>query len=279
MSKKADIQLQRIRYLRGPNIWTYRPVLEVWLDLGELEAWPSNLLPGFTDRLLALLPALVEHHCGVGERGGFLQRLESGTWAGHILEHVVIELLNLSRMPTGFGQTRSTSQPGVYRMVFRARDETVARAALSEGHRLLMAAINDEPFDVAAAVAKVCEKVDDCYLGPSTACIVGAATDRGIPHIRLNGGNLVQLGHGASQRRIWTCAPARTSPPPSTWPSVTAARSSSSATSSARSTACSSSADTWWPRHAATWPGSPATASPACSSSSTSRSTPIRGAA
>ena len=204
MSKKADIQLQRIRYLRGPNIWTYRPVLEVWLDLGELEDHPSHLLPGFNERLTRLLPALVEHHCGVGERGGFLQRLESGTWAGHILEHVVIELLNLARMPTGFGQTRGTSQRGVYRMVFRARDESVARAALEQGHRLLMAAINDEPFDVEAAVAAVCEKVDDCYLGPSTASIVAAATDRRIPHIRLNSGNLVQLGHGASQRRIWT---------------------------------------------------------------------------
>lgn len=204
MSKKADIQLQRIRYLRGPNIWTYRPVLEVWLDLGELEDHPSHLLPGFNARLLALLPTLIEHHCGVGERGGFLQRLESGTWAGHVLEHVVIELLNLARMPTGFGQTRSTSQHGVYRMVFRARDENVARVALSQGHRLLMAAINDEAFDVDAAVAALCEKVDDCYLGPSTACIVAAAAERGIPYIRLNGGNLVQLGHGANQRRIWT---------------------------------------------------------------------------
>jgi cyanophycin synthetase len=204
MSKKADIQLQRIRYLRGPNIWTYRPVLEVWLDLGELEDHPSDRLPGLNERLVALLPALVEHHCGVGERGGFLQRLESGTWAGHILEHVVIELLNLARMPTGFGQTRSTSQRGVYRMVFRARDENVARVALAQGHRLLMAAINNEPFDVEAAVDAVCEKVDDCYLGPSTASIVAAATDRRIPHIRLNSGNLVQLGHGASQRRIWT---------------------------------------------------------------------------
>jgi cyanophycin synthetase len=84
-------------------------VLEVWLDLGELEDYPSNKIPGFNDRLLALLPALIEHHCGVGERGGFIQRLEEGTWAGHILEHVVIELLNLAGMPTGFGQTRSTS--------------------------------------------------------------------------------------------------------------------------------------------------------------------------
>ena len=207
MSHHNAIDLLRINYLRGPNIWTYRPVLEVWLDLGDLEDFPSNLLPGFNDRLTGLLPALLEHHCGVGERGGFLQRLNEGTWTGHVLEHVVIELLNLADMPTGFGQTRSTSRRGVYRMVFRARDEQVARTALAEGHALLMAAINDTPFtvsDVQVVVETIRAKVDDCYLGPSTAAIVAAATDRGIPHIRLNSGNLVQLGYGASQRRIWT---------------------------------------------------------------------------
>ena len=211
MAKFNDIQLLRINYLRGPNIWTYRPVLEVWLDLGALEDHPSNTLPGFNDRLTTWLPALIEHHCGVGERGGFLQRLQEGTWCGHVLEHIVIELLNLAGMPTGFGQTRSTSQHGVYRMVFRARDERVARVALEQGHRLIMAAINDEPFDVAAAAARVRTEVDDQYLGPSTACIVTAATDRGIPHIRLNDGNLVQLGYGARQRRIWTAETERTS--------------------------------------------------------------------
>ncbi|MDZ5458700.1 cyanophycin synthetase [Azohydromonas lata] len=211
MSPKNDIRLLRINHLRGPNIWTYRPALEVWLDLGELEDFPSNLLPGFTDRLLGLLPNLMEHHCGVGERGGFVERLREGTWAGHILEHVVIELLNLAGMPTGFGQTRSTSQHGVYRMVFRARDEQVARAALAQGHALLMAAINERPFDVGAAVNVVREELDDCYLGPSTAAIVEAATDRRIPHIRLNSGNLVQLGYGARSRRIWTAETDRTS--------------------------------------------------------------------
>jgi cyanophycin synthetase len=207
MSIKDDIQLLRINYLRGPNIWTYRAVLEVWLDLGTLEDTPSNLLPGFNERLVTLLPALLEHHCGVGERGGFLQRLVEGTWIGHVLEHVVIELLNLAGMPTGFGQTRSTSQRGVYRMVFRARDEQVARCALAEGHRLLMAAINSQAYgetELQAAVGRVRAKVDECYLGPSTASIVAAATERRIPHIRLNDGNLVQLGYGASQRRIWT---------------------------------------------------------------------------
>ncbi len=204
MAKFNDIQLLRVNYLRGPNIWTYRPALEVWLDLGALENHPSHQIPGLNDRLTAWLPALIEHHCGVGERGGFMQRLQEGTWCGHVLEHIVIELLNLAGMPTGFGQTRSTSVHGVYRMVFRARDEQVARMALEQGHRLIMAAINDEPFDVPTAVAKVRTEVDDRYLGPSTACIVTAATDRGIPHIRLNDGNLVQLGYGASQRRIWT---------------------------------------------------------------------------
>lgn len=207
MTRFDDIRLLRINYLRGPNIWTYRPVLEVWLDLGRLEDFPSNTIEGFTGRLTTLLPALIEHHCGVGERGGFISRLNEGTWSGHVLEHVVIELLNLAGMPTGFGQTRSTSEHGVYRMVFRARDEQVARAALAEGHHLLMSAINDKPFgaaDVQRAVDVVKGQVEDCYLGPSTACIVGAATDRGIPHMRLNSGNLVQLGYGASQRRIWT---------------------------------------------------------------------------
>ncbi|MBS0453639.1 MAG: cyanophycin synthetase [Proteobacteria bacterium] len=207
MTRFDDIQLLRVNYLRGPNIWTYRPVLEVWLDLGALEDFPSNKIDGFTDRLTGLLPALIEHHCGVGERGGFIQRLQEGTWAGHVLEHVVIELLNLAGMPTGFGQTRSTSKHGVYRMVFRARDEQVAREALTQGHRLLMAAINHTPFgaaEVQLAVNEVKAKLDDCYLGPSTASIVGAATDRGIPHLRLNSGNLVQLGYGATQQRIWT---------------------------------------------------------------------------
>ena len=204
MTKKRAIDFLRVTHLRGPNIWTYRPVIEAWLDIGALEDFPSNTLPGLYERLLAMLPGLIEHRCGVGERGGFLERLREGTWSGHILEHVVLELQNLAGMRTGFGKTRSTGQIGVYKMAFRTRQEQVGMAALAAGRELLMAAIDDTAFDLDAALAALKEIVDEHCLGPSTAHIVEAATERKIPHIRLTDGNLVQLGHGAAQRRIWT---------------------------------------------------------------------------
>lgn len=200
--KKLDIV--RIIPLRGPNIWTYRPALEAWVDIGDLEDHPSNTLPGFVDRLVAWLPSLIEHKCSIGERGGFIQRLREGTWAAHILEHVTLELQNLAGQRTSFGKARSTPVRGLYKLVVRSRHEEVSRCCLEHARQLILAAIENRPFDVAAAVAEARALADRLCLGPSTACIVDAASERGIPSIRLTDGNLVQLGHGARSRRIWT---------------------------------------------------------------------------
>ena len=211
MQDKINIEILRVTHLRGPNIWTYRPVIEAWVDIGELENHPSNTIPGFYERLTALLPGLIEHECSPGVRGGFLQRLQEGTWAAHILEHVCLEMQNLAGMRTGFGKARSTSTPGVYKIAFRTRHEDVGRAALEAGRALLLSAIQDTPFDMAKTVADLTEMVDDLCLGPSTAHIVDAATARRIPNIRLTSGNLVQLGYGKAQRRIWTAETDQTS--------------------------------------------------------------------
>lgn len=197
--------------LRGPNMWTYRPSLEIWIDLGELEDFPSNKLPGFYERLSSWLPTLIEHHCTIGERGGFLKRLRDGTWAGHILEHVALELQNLAGLPSGFGKTRETPVRGVYKIAIRAHQEQVTRTAILSAHAIVMAAINDTPCDVLGAVNELRELIDSHCLGPSTACIVAAADDRRIPALRLSEGNLVQLGYGIHQRRIWTAETDRTS--------------------------------------------------------------------
>ncbi|MBW7901511.1 MAG: cyanophycin synthetase [Rhodocyclaceae bacterium] len=211
MSKK-DILFRKIVPLRGPNVWTYRPVLEAWVDIGELENFPSNKIPGYPERLKAMLPSLVEHRCSYEERGGFLRRLDEGTWPAHILEHVTLELQNLAGLPGGFGRARETSERGVYKVAIRAWQEDVTRTALSEARELIMAAMEDRPFDVDAAVEKLTDMVDSLCLGPSTASIVDAADDRDIPAIRLlDDGNLVQLGYGAAMRRIWTAESDRTS--------------------------------------------------------------------
>ncbi len=210
--QKYQMTFTKIMHLRGPNIWTYRPALEVWVDIGELESAPSNTLPGFYERLTAWLPSLIEHRCGIGERGGFLQRLREGTWAGHILEHVTLELQTLAGMPTGFGKARQTSRQGLYKVVVRAPEEKVSRACLEAGRNLVLAAVHDTPFDVPACVAQLRELADTLCLGPSTAAIVKAAQARGIPAIRLNeGSSLVQLGYGCRQHRIWTAETDQTS--------------------------------------------------------------------
>jgi cyanophycin synthetase len=212
--KKKDIKFLEIRYLRGPNIWTYRPVIEAIVDIGELEDFPSNTIPGFVDRLKAFLPSLAEHRCSYGEPGGFVRRLEEGTWPGHILEHVTLELQNLAGMPGGFGKARETPTRGIYKVVVRAWHEDVTRDCLFAGRELVMAAIQDTPFDVAATVERLRDTAERKLLGPSTGAIVESATakDRRIPAIRLlSTGNLVQLGYGKKSRRIWTAETDRTS--------------------------------------------------------------------
>ena len=205
------MEIRRIFALRGPNIWSRYPVLEAWVDIEDMKDRPSDSIPGFNDRLMAWLPSMIEHRCSVGERGGFFSRLRDGTYPAHILEHVCIELQNLAGTRVGYGRARETTEEGVYRVVVRYRDERLARACLLSALELVLAAVHDQPYDVAQEVRKLRELADQVCLGPSTAAIVAAADARGIPVRRLNEGSLVQLGQGAKQRRIWTAETDRTS--------------------------------------------------------------------
>ena len=195
-------------------MWTYHPVIEVWLDIGDLEDYPSNLIPGFYERLVKSLPSLVEHRCSYGETGGFLKRVEEGTWPAHILEHLTLELQNLAGIPGGFGKARDGDRRGVYKVMVSAINEEVTLTALKYARDLYLALAQDTQ-DGITLVNDIIEKLrdlgDDLLLGPSTACIVNAAEERGIPSIRLSEGNLVQLGYGAKQRRIWTAETDQTS--------------------------------------------------------------------
>ncbi len=211
-----DIIFLEIKYLNGPNLWTYYPALEATVDIGALEDFPSDAIPGFYDRLSEWLPSLIEHRCSYEERGGFLRRVKEGTWPCHILEHVTLELQNLAGMRGGFGRARETSVRGVYKVALSAWHEEITRAALHSARELVLAAMNFEQlpissYDVDSAIENLRDLVDSLWLGPSTACIVDAAIARNIPATRIVAkGNLVQLGYGARCRHIWTAETDRT---------------------------------------------------------------------
>jgi cyanophycin synthetase len=208
---KKHVKVLRTTWLDGPSIWTYKPAIETLLDIQDLEQYPSNLLPGFTDRLIAYLPGLYEHQCGVGVPGGFIERLRDGTYAAHILEHITIELHNMIGQNVKFGKARMASQEGVYKMVFHTTDRKVGLACFESAMRLLHACIEDKVFDMQSELAALRQVADRHAMGHSTREIVEAARRRKIPVLRMNNGNLIQLGQGCKQEQIWGAETSRTS--------------------------------------------------------------------
>jgi cyanophycin synthetase len=205
------MEITSLKVLRGPNQWASFPVLEIWVDLGRFEDFPSNTLPGFNERLMGWLPSMIEHRCSIGERGGFFERLRTGTWLGHILEHVTIELQSLGGTPVGYGRAREAKARGVYKVVIEYKEEAFAVECARTAHRLIMAAVDGSPFDITAEVKRLRQLLLDVQLGPSTRSIVDAAVARGIPYRRLTDGSLVRLGQGAKQRKICAAETDRTS--------------------------------------------------------------------
>lgn len=209
--RQTKIEFLNIQHIRGPNTWAYCSVLAALVDLGPLGAIQTNTLPEFNQRLKSWLPSLSEHGCISGIPGGFYRCLDEGTGLAHVLEHVALELQSLAGLPGTFGRAYETHQKSLDRVVLEARHTEVTRAALHTARDLVVAAIDDHPFDVPLAIEHLVDLVETYWLGPSTASIVMAAEERLIPSIRLNDANLVQLGYGSKQRRIWTAETDRTS--------------------------------------------------------------------
>jgi cyanophycin synthetase len=103
------------------------------------------------------MPSLIEHRCSYEVRGGFLKRVEEGTWPGHILEHLTLELLGLAGLEVGFGRARETSVTGVYKIIIAAPQEDVVYRAILEAKELLLALIQDRGFDLEKSlVYRIC---------------------------------------------------------------------------------------------------------------------------
>jgi len=200
----CPMKILKIQALRGPNIWSVKrkKLIQMRLDLEEMEQFPTNKIDGFRERIEALLPSLIEHRCSEGHRNGFFERIERGTWMGHVIEHIALEIQTLAGMDTGFGRTRETKTPGTYNVVFSYLEENAGLYAAEASVRIAEALISGAEYDLDTDLQSMRQIRERDRLGPSTGSIVEEAVARDIPWIRLGSNSLVQLGYGINQMRF-----------------------------------------------------------------------------
>ncbi|WP_291320012.1 cyanophycin synthetase, partial [Desulfonatronospira sp.] len=201
------------RALRGPNYWSNlrHQLIVMRVDLEEMEKYPSNTIPGFPERMEKLIPSLHEHRCSRGYEGGFLERLREGTWMGHVMEHVALELQILSGMQCGFGRCTWDGEEGIYSVVFSYEEERAGFYAAEAAFEIVRAMLAGKSYDLEKDIQTLREIREEERFGPSTASIVQEARKRHIPVLRLNRYSLVQLGWGKYQQRIQATVTGRTS--------------------------------------------------------------------
>ena len=207
------MKILKIQALRGPNLWSInrKRLIQMRLDLEEMELSPTNKIEGFRERIEAMFPTMIEHRCSEGERGGFFSRIERGTWMGHVIEHIALEIQTLAGMETGFGRTRETKTPGIYNVVFSYTEESVGLFAAESSVAIAESLIAGTDYDVEGDIQKMREIRERVRLGPSTGSIVQEAMSRDIPWIRLGTNSLVQLGYGINQMRFQATITCKTS--------------------------------------------------------------------
>ncbi len=198
------MKILSIQALRGPNIWSIKrhQLIQMKLDLQEFEHKPTNEISGFRNRLEKLIPSLYTHFCSPGYEGGFFERVDEGTWMGHVIEHIALEIQTLAGMDAGFGRTRSTKITGIYNVVFEYIEESVGMYAADKAVEIAKALADANDYDIEADITEMRKMRDLVRFGPSTGSIIDEARKRGIPYIRLNSQSLVQLGYGKNQVRF-----------------------------------------------------------------------------
>jgi cyanophycin synthetase len=198
------MKIVEIKVMRGPNYWSIRrkKLIVMKLDIEELEELPTNTIDGFLERLQLMFPSMMEHRCSPNIVGGFFLRVKEGTWMGHVIEHIALEIQTLAGMDCGFGRTRGTGVKGIYNVVFSYMEEAVGQYAAKASVRIAEALVKSESYDIQKDVQAMRELREDVRFGPSTGSIVDEAIARDIPYIRLDSQSLVQLGYGKNQVRF-----------------------------------------------------------------------------
>jgi len=198
------VQILEQRFLRGPNVHADSPCLLTVVDLQDLYGKSTKDLPGFNHALLEVLPSLRGERLPAGQPGGFAQRLGEGTYLGRVIEHVTLELQTLAGAPAAFGRTRPVNgHPGQVRVVCAYTCEKLAEPAFDLALDLVGTLARGEGFELAPRLEELRGIAARYAIGTSTASVIAAAQERGVPVQRITDeANLFLLGWGVKQKRL-----------------------------------------------------------------------------
>jgi cyanophycin synthetase len=205
------VKILKTQVIEGRNVWSHSPVLKTWLYLSPRERFSTAQLPGFADKLQQLLPGLKAHICGRGYPGGFIERLQEGTYLRHVVEHVALELQVEAGFSVHYGKTVRGEQPGIWEIILEYSTPELAKAAVEMAVALVSASLAERPFPVHETLAKLHDLGAATRPGPSTESILQACRRRGIPALPLADGACFQLGYGSCQKRIQSTITCQTS--------------------------------------------------------------------
>ncbi|MES2566893.1 MAG: cyanophycin synthetase [Bacteroidota bacterium] len=207
------MEILKIRVMRGPNVWSvYRKkLIYMRLDLGKYENFPTNKIYGFEQALRNLIPTLYGHQCSEGIDGGFFQRVQEGTWLGHVVEHIALELQTLAGMDCGFGRTRSTEEKGVYHIVFAYIIENAGIYAAQAACRIVEKLVVGDTYNIESDLKELRRINSREQFGPTSMSLIREAEKRDIPYRRMNNNSMLMLGQGNRQKLVCTSLASTTS--------------------------------------------------------------------
>lgn len=197
-----EVQILDIQIFSGRNIYSHKPVIKVLADIGELYRYPTKDIEGFNEKILEYLPGLKKHYCSLGYEGGFLERLNEGTYIGHVAEHMIIEIQNMLGYDVHYGKTRVEKEPSVYYIVYEYINERCGIECARTIFEIINEILNNEEVDFSSKLERLRQIALEYDLGPSTKAIYVEAKKRGIPVTRIGNGSLIQLGYGKYSRLI-----------------------------------------------------------------------------
>ncbi len=195
------MKIVKKRIYEGKNIYSHKKCIRIDVDLEGYSEIPSKKIPNFNFNIVEILPELKKHRCGIDEEGGFVKRLEEGTYLAHICEHCIIAIQNILGMDVSYGKAREIKGE-LYYIIVQYEYENTAIEIINLAVDLINSLIKSSPINFNGRLQEIKQTLQRETIGPSTKSICDAAKNYGLPVTELGKSGIYQIGYGKQGRII-----------------------------------------------------------------------------